>query len=107
MSNFSGTADDNGRKFHEFDGHKKKFQKSGERSRSRFENHKDKEHAAGFRERNEGRQERPARFGDDKRFERNERNGRSDKNDRAKEKESAPSRLICWKSAIWTAALSN
>ncbi len=24
-----------------------------------------------------------------------------------KEKESAPSRRICWKSAIWTAALSN
>ncbi len=90
MSNFSGTADDNGRKFHKFDGHKKKFQKSGERSRSRFENHKDKEHAAGFRERNEGKQERPARFGDDKRFERNERNGRSDKNDRAKRERISP-----------------
>ena len=104
MSNFSGTADDNGRKFHKFDGHKKNFQKSGERSRSRFETIKIRNMPQAFAKEMKADRNVPpvsAMIKDLKEMkETAETTGR-------KEKESAPSRLICWKSAIWTAALSN
>lgn len=104
MSNFSGTADDNGRKFHKFDGHKKIFKKAAKEAVHALKTIKIRNMPQAFAKEMKADRNVPpvsAMIKDLKEMkETAETTGR-------KEKESAPSRLICWKSAIWTAALSN